>query len=122
MANSPRLSTAGSSRKQADDNVPVARLRPGRTRRLAASPSTGSARRLLHLVRSVSRTARLRTGQRIASGSRGAATKFQRRAIVNVRYSSSRVKGSWKAHGRYLERESAAGQEGSHEHERLDSH
>ena len=31
------------------------------------------------------------------------------------------MKGSWKAHGRYLERENAAGQKGSHEHERLDS-
>jgi hypothetical protein len=30
------------------------------------------------------------------------------------------MKGSWKAHGRYLEREGAAGQ-GGHEHERLDS-
>jgi hypothetical protein len=51
----------------------------------------------------------------------GAATQFQRRAIVNVRYSSSRVKGSWKAHGRYLERESAAAKPHSQEHERLDS-
>lgn len=122
MARSPRLSTAGPSRRRADADAPSARLRPGRVRRLATSPTTGSARRLLHLVRSVSRTARLRTGQRTASGgSRGAATQFQRRAIVNVRYSNSRVKGSWKAHGRYLERENAAGQKGSHEHERLDS-
>jgi hypothetical protein len=51
----------------------------------------------------------------------GAATQFQRRAIVNVRYSSARIKGSWKAHGRYLERESAAGKLHSREHERLDS-
>jgi hypothetical protein len=32
---------------------------------------------------------------------------FQRRAIVNVRYSSSRTPGGWKAHGTYVERESA---------------
>lgn len=122
MARSPRLSTVGPPRRQVDVDAPSARLRPGRVRRLAASPTTGSAHRLLHLVRSVSRTARLRTGQRTASGGgRGAATQFQRRAIVNVRYSNSRMKGSWKAHGRYLERESAAGQKESHEHERLDS-
>jgi type IV secretory pathway VirD2 relaxase len=34
---------------------------------------------------------------------------FQRRAVVNVRYSSSRTPGGWKAHGTYLERESAKG-------------
>jgi len=38
--------------------------------------------------------------------------RLKRRAIVNVRYSSNRTKGGWKAHGRYLERDSAAGQEG----------
>jgi hypothetical protein len=34
---------------------------------------------------------------------------FQRRAIVNVRYSSARTPGGWKAHGTYIERESAKG-------------
>jgi hypothetical protein len=34
---------------------------------------------------------------------------FQRRAIVNVRYASSRTPGGWKAHGTYIERESAKG-------------
>jgi hypothetical protein len=32
---------------------------------------------------------------------------FERRAIVNVRYASSRTPGGWKAHGCYIERESA---------------
>ena len=40
----------------------------------------------------------------------GNASAFQRRAIVNVRYSSSRTPGGWKAHGTYLERESAKGE------------
>ena len=35
------------------------------------------------------------------------ASAFQRRAIVNVRYSSSQTPGGWKAHGTYVERESA---------------
>ena len=109
--------------RQAHADVPSARLRPGRVRRLTGSPSTGSARRLLHLVRSVSRATRTKARQRnTAQSGAGAATQFQRRAIVNVRYSSSRVKGSWKAHGRYLERESAAGKQHSQEHERLDAH
>jgi hypothetical protein len=39
----------------------------------------------------------------------GKISAFQRRAVVNVRYSSSRTYGGWKAHGTYLERESAKG-------------
>jgi hypothetical protein len=34
---------------------------------------------------------------------------FQRRCIVNVRYASARAPGGWKAHGTYIERESAKG-------------
>ena len=122
MARSHRFSISNRDGQQSSIDGPSARLRPGRVRRLTASPSTGSARRLLHLARSVSRTPSLRSGQRntVRSG-RGAVTQFQRRAIVNVRYSNSRVKGAWKAHGRYLERESAAGKSGGLEHERLDS-
>jgi hypothetical protein len=43
----------------------------------------------------------------------GRTSAFQRRAVVNVRYSSSRTQGGWKAHGTYLERESAKG-DGQH--------
>ena len=39
----------------------------------------------------------------------GKISAFQRRAVVNVRYSSSRTPGGWKAHGTYFERESAKG-------------
>ena len=122
MARSPRLSITNRDGKQSAAEGPSARLRPGRVRRLAASPRTGSANRLLRLARTVSRATRSRSGARntVQMGGRGA-TQFQRRAIVNVRYSNSRVKGAWKAHGRYLERESAAGKTGVLEHERLDS-
>lgn len=120
MARSPRLSIPNRDGKQSSAEGPSARLRPGRVRRLATSPRTGSASRLLRLARTVSRATRSRSGPRSTVGGRGA-TQFQRRAIVNVRYSNSRVKGAWKAHGRYLERESAAGKSGGLEHERLDS-
>lgn len=88
------------------------RLRPGRVRRADTPPSriTGTAKNLFRLVRLVSRSSPTRTG---VSSARGVASErasaFQRRAIVNVRYSSSRTPGGWKAHGTYVERESAKG-------------
>lgn len=122
MAKSPRLSSLNRDRKRSSADGPSARLRPGRVRRLATSPRTGTASRLFRLARTVSRSAGMRSGQRSETQDRGAgATQFQRRAVVNVRYSNSRVKGAWKAHGKYLERESAAGKPGGLEHERLDS-
>jgi hypothetical protein len=122
MSKAAKRSRREKDGRPAHADVPSARLRPGRVRRLKSSPSTGSSRRLLHLVRTVSRATRMKARQRNTVQSRaGAATQFQRRTIVNIRYSSSRVKGSWKAHGRYLERESAAGKPNSHGHERLDS-
>jgi hypothetical protein len=89
-----------------------ARLRPGRIRRIDTSPPrvTGTARNLFRLVRLVSRASPARIGNRTSSGQAGASEKasvFERRAIVNVRYSSSRTPGGWKAHGTYVERESA---------------
>jgi hypothetical protein len=45
--------------------------------------------------------------------------QFQRRAIVNVRYAPAKKGATWKAHGRYLERESAAGDEPRREEDRL---
>jgi hypothetical protein len=51
-------------------------------------------------------------GKKTSSGPAGVperASVFQRRAIVNVRYSSSRTPGGWRAHGIYVERESARG-------------
>jgi hypothetical protein len=44
---------------------------------------------------------------------------MQRRAIVNVRYTAGRTKGGWKAHGHYLERDSAAGTDGPLPEDRL---
>jgi len=44
---------------------------------------------------------------------------FERRAIVNVRYASSRTPGGWKAHGFYIERESAKNDRESQGEEKL---
>jgi hypothetical protein len=121
VARSPRLSTSTRDVRQDAADAPSARLKPGRVRRLTTSPRTGSASRLLRLARSVSRATRMQPGQRnTVQKHEGAARQFQRRAIVNVRYSNSRVKGAWKAHGKYLERESAAGRSGGIGPERLD--
>jgi hypothetical protein len=90
------------------------RLRPGRVRRATTSPPrvTGTARNLLRLARLVSRSfpggAKATPTFSRSSASAKAAT-FQRRAIVNVRYASARTPGGWKAHGTYIERESAKG-------------
>ena len=90
------------------------RLRPGRVRRATTPPPrvTGTARNLFRLVRLVSRSspggAKATPAFSRSSAFMKAAT-FQRRAIVNVRYSSARTPGGWKAHGTYIERESAKG-------------
>jgi len=90
------------------------RLRPGRVRRAftPSPPVTGTARNLLRLARLVSRSSP-GGAKATSSFSRSSTTAkeapFQRRAIVNVRYSSARTPGGWKAHGTYIERDSAKG-------------
>jgi len=90
------------------------RIRPGRVRRANTPPPrvTGTAKNLFRLVRLVSRSSSS-SGSAAPSASRlpasAKSSPFQRRAIVNVRYSSARTPGGWKAHGTYIERESAKG-------------
>jgi hypothetical protein len=88
-------------------------LRPGRPRRDSASPRSvsGIARNLFRLTRLVSRSrssAASRSDSAHSEGSRNG-SPFQRRCIVNVRYANGRTKGGWRAHGFYVERESAKG-------------
>ena len=109
MARTPRGQRQG---KQEGERS--TRLRPGRIRRADTAPPrvTGTARNLFRLVRLVSRSPSASAGGRISYGPLavpGKISAFQRRAVVNVRYSSSRTPGGWKAHGTYLERESAKG-------------
>src|SRR5215472_6694331 len=100
------------------------RLQPGRVRQINTAPPafarpnrmTGTARRLLRLSRLVSRS--LREGGRQQNPT-SFSRQFQRRAIVNVRYAPSKKGATWKAHGRYVERESAAGDAPRREEDRL---
>ena len=100
-------------RKPREKGERSGRLRPGRVRRsnTSARPITGTALNLLRLARLVSRSQRASTSRSASSSSRasGAGSPFQRRCIVNVRYASGRTPGGWKAHGVYVERESAKG-------------
>ena len=90
------------------------RLRPGRVRQTNTPPPrvTGTAKNLFRLVRLVSRSSPGGAKATSAFSRLPASAKsspFQRRAIVNVRYASARTPGGWKAHGTYIERESAKG-------------
>ena len=92
------------------------KVRPGRIRPTNTSPRrvTGTAKNLLRLVRLVSRSPSRSSRASNVKGSRSGSSKtspFQRRAIVNVRYSNAKTPGGWKAHGTYVERESAKGRD-----------
>jgi Protein of unknown function (DUF3363) len=92
------------------------KLRPGRVRPSNTSPRriTGTAKNLLRLARLVSRSSSRSGRGRNVKGSGSGSSKtspFQRRAIVNVRYSNAKTPGGWKAHGTYVERESAKGRD-----------
>src|SRR3984885_16272444 len=100
-----------------EDRGRSTKLRPGRVRPTNTSPRrvTGTARNLLRLVRLVSRSSSRLSRAGNVKGSRIGSSKtspFQRRAVVNVLYSNAKTPGGWKAHGTYVERESAKGREG----------
>jgi hypothetical protein len=103
--------------QQSEDNNKGERssqLRPGRVRETNTPPPrvTGTAKNLLRLVRLVSRSSPDGSKATSAFSRLPASAKpspFQRRCIVNVRYASARTPGGWKAHGTYIERESAKG-------------
>src|ERR1700722_17051441 len=95
-----------------EDRGRSTKLRPGRVRLTSTSPRrvTGTARNLLRLARLVSRSSSRPSRGRNVKGSGSGSSKtspFQRRAIVNVRHSNAKTPGGWKAHGTYVERESA---------------
>jgi len=110
----PTLRGAAKVREVKENGERSSRLRPGRVRRATTPPPrvTGTARNLFRLVRLVSRSSpggAKATPAFIRSFVSTKTAPFQRRAIVNVRYSSARTPGGWKAHGTYIERESAKG-------------
>ena len=98
-------------RRVSDEGERSGRLSPGRVRRSDTSsrPFTGTALNLLRLARLVSRSSNGALSKSPSFGFRGVKTgsPFQRRCIVNVRYANGRTPGGWKAHGKYLERDSA---------------
>jgi hypothetical protein len=103
-------------RNSSEDRGRSTKLRPGRVRPTNTSPRrvTGTARNLLRLVRLVSRSSsRSSRGGNVKGSGIGSSktSPFQRRAVVNVRYSNAKTPGGWKAHGTYVERESAKGRE-----------
>jgi Protein of unknown function (DUF3363) len=99
-----------------EDRGRSTKLRPGRVRPTYTSSRrvTGTAKNLLRLARLVSRSSSRSSRGRNVKGSGSGSSKtspFQRRAIVNVRYSNAKTPGGWKAHGTYVERESAKGRD-----------
>ena len=96
-------------------------LRPGRVRqsRTSSPRFTDVARNLLRLARLVSRSTPGGSRVSINATSVPRPSAFERRAVVNVRYSSSRTPGGWKAHGCYIERESAKSERESQGEEKL---
>src|SRR6202522_416435 len=103
-------------RGTSEDRGRSTKLRPGRVQATNTSPRrvTGTARNLLRLVRLVSRSSSRSSRGGNVKGSRIGSSKtspFQRRAVVNVRYSNAKTPGGWKAHGTYVERENAKGRD-----------
>lgn len=97
-----------------DEKERSGRLRPGWSRRTNTSPRpiTGTALNLLRLARLVSRSSNGSVVRSRSSEVRAAkaSSLFQRRCIVNVRFANGRTPGGWKAHGKYVERDSAKGE------------
>jgi len=121
---------SNSQREVKDRGERSGRVRPGKVRRTNTAPPrvTGTARNLLRLARLVSRSSPGRNRAEPSFSRSSASAKpspFQRRAIVNVRYATARTPGGWKAHGTYIERESAKGDRLSAEKQKsfaIDSH
>lgn len=82
------------------------RIRPRKPRlgRNEGAGWTSGFKLLMHYARSTSE-GRIR---RACAGKGRAARPYQQRCAVRITYLNSKIQGQWKAHGRYLERESAA--------------
>jgi type IV secretory pathway VirD2 relaxase len=76
--------------------------KPRVTRNEGAAWSNGF-KLIVHYARSSRKT-----GNRAPGGKGKAARPYFQRCAIRVTYSKNRIRGQWKAHGRYLARESAA--------------
>ena len=82
------------------------RLRPRKPRigRNERAGWSSGFRLLMHYARNTSQ----RGIRRTYAGKRRAVRSYQQRCAVRVTYLKNKIRGQWKAHGRYLARESAA--------------
>jgi type IV secretory pathway VirD2 relaxase len=91
------------------NDEPIIRLEPRRSKH---NPNenprkyTGVLRSMLRLVQ-MSKRGRKTRGTHGAAGSGRASRTFNQRVAVRVSYSANKNPGQWKAHGRYVARESA---------------
>ncbi len=83
------------------------RLRPGEPRvskvRSEGVAWTSGFRMLMHYAR------QSHGASRQGSSGRSRTLPHRQRCVVRITYSKNTARGQWRAHGRYLERESAAG-------------
>src|SRR6267154_2064357 len=91
------------------NDEPLIRLRPRKSKH---GPNenprkyTGVLRSMLRIVQMSKRGQKIE-GTRSAGGSGRAQRTFNQRVAVRVSYSANKNPGQWKAHGRYVARESA---------------
>ncbi len=91
------------------NDEPLIRLRPRKSKH---GPNenprkyTGVLRSMLRIVQMSKRGQKI-GGTRSAGGSGRAQRTFNQRVAVRVSYSANKNPGQWKAHGRYVARESA---------------
>src|ERR1700692_148148 len=91
------------------NDEPLIRLRPRKSKHGSnENPRryTGVLRSMLRLVQMSKRRKKTR-GTQGAGGSGRAQRTFNQRVAVRVSYSANKNPGQWKAHGRYVARESA---------------
>ena len=81
------------------------RLRPHRPPKSGKSEATAWSVALRTVFRYASTSARKRAGS--AAGSAKPRRQFNQRCAVRVTYTKNKIAGQWRAHGRYIARESA---------------
>ena len=86
------------------------RLRPHRPPKSGKSEATACSVALRTVFRYASTSARKRAGS--VAGSAKRRRQFNQRCAVRVTYTKNKIAGQWRAHGRYIARESAT-QEGA---------
>lgn len=86
-----------------DDDRPI-RLHPGKppVARRQDAAWAGAYRLVMHYARGMRKG-----GKTTGSGHVGATKPYRQRCAVRITYLNNRARGQWKAHGRYLARESA---------------